>query len=290
MGCAVTTHFPRVFFCDLDGTLLDDDGTLHPDSRKAILELVERGTRVVLASGRMPGDMAETCEALGLEGPQITMNGALLCSPVTGETLLERSLDSAAVHAHLRFASDHDVSAVFAYPDGHRTAHLSLPVRATFRAHLPEEVPDIEALAASRPLKTYLLAGPDRYRALLAEARSIFGGRYAVTSGGKDVIIELLQLDANKGHAAQTLASHLGVPMSQVAAAGDSLNDVEILRACPVSIAMHEAPAYVRAAGTHVAPPRSEGGLAAAVEQLFRIHSDSTPCKRRIYEARQRCL
>jgi len=227
---------------------------------------------------------------LGLEGPQITMNGALLCSPVTGETLLERSMDSATVHEQLRFALEHDVPAVFAYADGHRTQHLSFPVGATFGVHLPVEVPDIEALAASQPLKTYLLAGSERYGEILSEAQTVFAGRNAVTSSGQDVIIELLQLDANKGYAAKTLSSRLGVPMSHVAAAGDSMNDVEILRACPVSIAMHEAPDFVRAASTYIAPPRSEGGLAAALEQLFRIHSGSTPRKRRIYEARQRCL
>jgi Cof subfamily protein (haloacid dehalogenase superfamily) len=265
----MTSFLPQVFFCDLDGTLLEQDGTLHPDSRRAFLSLSARGTRVVLASGRMPVDMAETCEALGLEGPQITMNGALLCSPVTGQTLLERSLDPPAVYEHLRFAREHEVPAILAYPGGHRTQRLCPRVRAAFSARLPQEVPDIDELAASRPLKTYLLAGPDRYRELLADAGTMFAGRYNVTSGGGNAIVELLQLDANKGYAARTLAAHFGVGMSEVAAAGDSLNDIELLQACPMSIAMHEAPSFVRKVVSHVAPPRGEGGLAAAISQLF---------------------
>ena len=267
----MTSFLPRVFFCDLDGTLLDEDGSLHPDTRRAFLALSARGTRVVLASGRMPVDMAETCEALGLEGPQITMNGALLCSPVTGETLLERSLDPSAVYDHLRFAREREVPAILAYPGGHKTEQLCPSVRAAFGARLPQEVPDIDELATSRPLKTYLLAGPDRYREVLAEASTVFAGRYSVTSGGLNVIVELLDLNANKGHAAQTLAAYLGVGMSEVAAAGDSLNDVDLLQECPVSIAMHEAPSFVRKVASHVAPPRSEGGLAAAIAQMFAV-------------------
>ena len=265
----MTVSPPKLFFCDLDGTLLDDDGSVHPDSRAALIELTARGTRVILASGRIPVDMSKTCEVLGLEGPQITMNGALLCSPVTGEILLKRCMDAATVRDHLRFARDRDVPAVLAYSAGYRTEHLGHAVKTAFEERLPEEVPDIEELAFSRPLKTYLLTGPDRYRQVLDEATELFAGRYGVTSGGNDVSVELLDLAANKGHAARTLASHLGVPMSEVAAAGDSLNDVELLAACPVSIAMHEAPTFVREAATHVAPPRSEGGLAAAVTQLF---------------------
>jgi Cof subfamily protein (haloacid dehalogenase superfamily) len=264
----MTAAVPKIFFCDLDGTLLDDDGSLHPDTVAAFAELAERGTRIVLASGRIPLNMVEVCRALGLEGPQITMNGALLCSPLTGEVLHGHTLERAAVHEHLRFARERDIPAVLAYPDGYKTENLE-PLRDTFDAQLPDEVPDADELAGSRPFKTYLLTGTERFRQVLAEAYEVFEGRYHVTSGGNDGSVELLHPRANKGHAAQALAIRMGVPMSEVAAAGDGLNDVELLRAAGVSIAMHEAPDHVRAAATHVAPPRSEGGLVRAVEHLF---------------------
>ena len=259
---------PRIFFCDLDGTLLDDDGSVHPDTVQAFKELAARGTRIVLASGRIPRNMAPVCEALDLEGPQITMNGALVCSPLTGETLHGHPLDEDAVHEHLRFARDRALPAVLAYPDGYATDDVG-PFRAMFGDQLPRETRDPAELARSRPYKTYLLTGVDRFRSVLDEAYALFRGRYHVTSGGVDDSIELLHPAANKGHAATALAARLGVGMTEVAAAGDGLNDVELLRACGVSIAMHEAPPHVREAATHVAPPRSEGGLVRAVEELF---------------------
>jgi Cof subfamily protein (haloacid dehalogenase superfamily) len=266
----MTRPVPRIFFCDLDGTLLDDDGTLHPDTLQAFKELAARGTRIVLASGRIPRYMVEVCEALGLEGPQITMNGALLCSPVTGERLHGHTLDEAAVREHLRFAQERDLPVVLAYPDGYKTPDLE-PLRRDFDADLPDEVPDPDELARSRPFKTYLMTGPTRFRGALAEAYEVFDGRYHVTSGGDDRSVELLHVLANKGSGAEALAAHLGVPMSDVAAAGDGLNDVELLRAAGVSIAVHEAPEYVRRVATHVAPPRAQGGLVRAVEELFAV-------------------
>jgi Cof subfamily protein (haloacid dehalogenase superfamily) len=264
----MTLPVPRIFFSDLDGTLLDDDGHVHPDTVAAFTELAEEGSRVVLASGRIPRNMVAVCEALGLEGPQITMNGALLCDPRTGEVLHGHTLDETAVRDHLAFAAEHGLPAVLAYPDGYKSPHVE-PLREAFGAALPEEVPDVDELAASRPYKTYLLTGFDRFAEVLADAYRQFEGRYHVTSGGVDDSIELLHPKANKGHAATALARSLGVPMSEVAAAGDGLNDVEMLRACGVSIAMAEAPDVVRDAATHLAPPRSEGGLVRAVEQLF---------------------
>jgi Cof subfamily protein (haloacid dehalogenase superfamily) len=266
----VTLPVPKIFFSDLDGTLLDDDGRVHPDTVEAFSELAERGTRIVLASGRIPRNMVEVCEALGLKGPQITMNGALLCDPLTGEELHGHRLDETAVRDHLAFARERGLPAVLAYPDGYRTPDVE-PLRAAFGDELPDEVPDEDELAGSRPFKTYLLTGFERFRQVLDDAYRLFDGRYHVTSGGVDDSIELLHLRANKGHAATALAGLLDVPLTEVAAAGDGLNDVEMLRACGVSIAMHEAPDDVRAAATHVAPPRTEGGLVRAVEQLFAV-------------------
>jgi hydroxymethylpyrimidine pyrophosphatase-like HAD family hydrolase len=134
-------------------------------------------------------------------------------------------------------------------------------------------VTDVDELARSRPYKTYLLTGFDRFRQVLADAYRLFGDRYYVTSGGIDNSIELMHPEANKGSGATALARHLGVPMSEVAAAGDGLNDVELLSACGVSIAMHEAPQRLREVATHVAPPRTEGGLVRAVEQLFAVRA-----------------
>jgi Cof subfamily protein (haloacid dehalogenase superfamily) len=261
---------PRIFFSDLDGTLLDDDGGVRPDTVQAFKELAARGTRIVLASGRIPRTMADVCRALDLEGPQITMNGALVCSPLTGEVLHGHELDEAAVREHLAFARELGLPAVFGFPDGYVTPDLG-PLREVLGDGLARELPDVDELARSRPYKTYLYTGPVRFREVLDAACTRFEGRYHVTSGGLDNSIELLQVGANKGHAAAALAARLGVAMSEVAAAGDGLNDVELLRACGVSIAMHEAPPYVREAATHVAPPRSDGGLVRAVEQLFAV-------------------
>jgi Cof subfamily protein (haloacid dehalogenase superfamily) len=266
----VTLPVPRIFFSDLDGTLLDDGGRVHPDTVKAFKELAAKGTRIVLASGRIPRNMVEVCEALDLTGPQITMNGALLCSPLTGEVLHGHTLDETAVRDHLGFARERELPAILAYPDGYRAPDVE-PLRIAFGAQLPAEVPDVDELARSEPYKTYLLTGRERFQAVLDEAYRVFDGRYHVTSGGVDDSVEILDLRANKGHAAIALARRLGVPMTAVAAAGDGLNDVELLRACGVSIAMHEAPDHVRAAATHVAPPRSEGGLVRAVEELFAV-------------------
>jgi Cof subfamily protein (haloacid dehalogenase superfamily) len=261
---------PRIFFSDLDGTLLDDDGSLHPDTVLAFKELAARGTRIVLASGRIPLNMVEVCETLELEGPQITMNGALVCSPLTGEVVAGHTLDESGVREHLRFAEQRDLPAVLAFPDGYKTQDLG-PVRRDFDAQLPEEVPDLDELARSRPFKTYLMTSPDRFRDVLADAYGVFDGRYHVTSGGNDISVEVLHIRANKGAAAAALAASMGVPMSEVAAAGDGLNDLELLRAAGVSIAMPEAPEQLRRAATHVAPPRSTGGLVRAVEELFPV-------------------
>ena len=54
-----------------------------------------------------------------------------------------------------------------------------------------------------------------------------------------------------------------------MAAAGDSYNDIPMLRVCGVGIAMGDAPQELKDIADYVAPPASEDGLAVALEEFL---------------------
>src|ERR1035437_1915310 len=84
---------PRLLAIDLDGTLLDPNGLVRPVVRDAIATVREAGATVVLATGRSPMGAERVCLELGLGGPQISMNGAMFGSPITGEVEWARTLE-----------------------------------------------------------------------------------------------------------------------------------------------------------------------------------------------------
>ena len=60
-----------------------------------------------------------------------------------------------------------------------------------------------------------------------------------------------------------------GVPLARVVAVGDQENDLEMLRAAGLGVAMPHAPEPVRRAADRVAPDAAEGGLLALFGELF---------------------
>lgn len=262
---------PRLVAFDLDGTLLDRNGQVPPRTRAALDLLRDRGVRCVLASGRNPLGMIRLCTELGLDGPQIAMQGALLISPISGEILTAWRLDGARVREHLAFAREIAANALLCFPDGFKAERLTPEVEALFlpfEEPLPEIVPSLDELADRGPIKTFVATAPGRHEESWQAARTRFAGRSAVTTGDEHSL-ELLPLGANKGLALRTLAEHLGIPLAQVAAVGDARNDIEMLQVAGRSAAMAQARPEVRAAAGLVVPSNHEEGVLVALDAFF---------------------
>jgi hydroxymethylpyrimidine pyrophosphatase-like HAD family hydrolase len=70
---------------------------------------------------------------------------------------------------------------------------------------------------------------------------------------------------ASKGAALLALAERLGIPAAETFAIGDGLNDISMLTAAGVSVAMAGAPPSVRAAARFVTTSNDEEGFARAL-------------------------
>lgn len=75
---------------DLDHTLLNERGALSPVTQAAVAAVADR---VMLASARHPGQMTVLIDQLGLTGPQVALNGALIFAGASGETLRAQPID-----------------------------------------------------------------------------------------------------------------------------------------------------------------------------------------------------
>ena len=80
----------KVFFTDLDGTLLNDQKEITPGNQAAIDEALHRGHKVVITTGRPLASARIQAERLGLtkEGCYIvTYNGGQIYDPYHKKTI-----------------------------------------------------------------------------------------------------------------------------------------------------------------------------------------------------------
>jgi len=261
----------RLLVCDLDGTLLDNPPDLDPALVDGLRRAMERGLAFTIATGRMPLGTARYRDELGVTAPVVFYNGALVRDHEAGRDLMTLTLPRGILwQAHDVFAHA-PVDPLFYRDDQLYCLAESFPVRTYSQdQRVPLEVVDApsEFLRMGGFVKTLLIGHPASLPAVRAELGAVVGDAARLVMTRTDYL-EIIPTAASKGAALTFLAGHLGIPLAETIAVGDQENDLEMIRAAGLGIAMPGAPETVRAAAGRVAPPDEEGGLLELFTELL---------------------
>lgn len=264
----------RLLVCDLDGTLLDRPPDLDPALVDGLRRAMERGLLVSIATGRMPAGTVRYRDELGIRAPMIFYNGALVRDHEAERDLLALTLPRGILwQAHDVFAHA-PVDPLFYRDDQLYCLAESFATRAySEQQDVPLEVIDAPAdfLRMGGFVKSLLIGHPQSLPTVRAEVEAVVGAAARLVMTRRDYL-ELIPPAASKGAALRFLAGHLGVPLDEVIAVGDQENDIDMIRAAGLGIAMPLAPEPVRQAAGRVAPPDSEGGLLALFTEILPEH------------------
>ena len=224
----------RAVACDVDGTITDSHRRINTAAIACIRNLVERGVEVVLASGNTSCFMDGLSRMIGTSGTSIAENGGVY--------------------------------------------------RIGFAGSLHIEGDRGEALAAYRVLEEYyrkkgvsLELYGEKYRfSDVAFARTVPPGevREVMRDLGVKVLdtgfaIHLQPKGISKGLALRKLAADMGVPVQEFLAIGDSENDLEMIEAAGVGVAVANATHAVRAAADYVTEKRDGDGFVEAMTRYL---------------------
>ncbi len=276
----VAARFPiRLLALDIDGTLVGEDLVIPPRTRAAVAEASARGVAVALVTGRIASSARGFSETLGLTGPLVACQGALIRQlPLPGDPHLGRLLH----HDPLPAAVVREVCG-WVLEQGMKV-HLNHLERLVLRSDDPRAA-DYSAFVGGRVLlvpdlldwirhpvtKVVAVGEPPLAIEVGALARDVFAGRAeAVVSHPR--FLEFLAPGVSKGRAIRWLARRFGVPLEQAMAIGDQYNDLEMIAEVGHGVAMPSAPAEVRAVARHVAPPLADEGAASMIEELVLRH------------------
>src|SRR5512135_1043762 len=91
-GPGMTPRRIRILALDVDGTLLDPDGTLRPRTAQAVARAAEAGIRPVLCTGRRYRRARPIATLLGLDAPIVCNSGAIVKDPGDHATLWRADL------------------------------------------------------------------------------------------------------------------------------------------------------------------------------------------------------
>jgi len=81
--------------------------------------------------------------------------------------------------------------------------------------------------------------------------------------------LEVVDRSVNKGQTLARLADHLHIPLANVLAIGDDVNDISMLTTAGIGVAMGNSPESVKHQAEYVAPANHQGGFATAIHHLL---------------------
>jgi Cof subfamily protein (haloacid dehalogenase superfamily) len=259
----------RLFVSDVDGTLVRHDKSLSDGNVAAARRLVAAGVAMSLISARPPGGMLWIAEKIGLPGPFAAFNGGTLFD-ADGTIRSAARLDDALAAECLRLIGERCETWLFTrgqwyahsgkgtHPDRER---LAAGLEPSVRSDFSGLVSQIDKLVAVTD-DSALLDTIER------EAKARFGGEANIVRS-QAYYLDFTAPAANKGDGLAALATAEGVPLSEVAVAGDMDNDLPMFARAAHSYAMGQASARVREAASEVSATNDEDGVAVAIDRLL---------------------
>ena len=266
----------KLLVIDIDGTLIGKDGNILPEDREALARACDLGVKLSLSTGRAAQACSHIISELALDGYHIFFDGALVSHHTRNEEIFIQPITKAVVKQVIEFTRVNEISidlysTTHYYVERetwsanvHRKFFRIQPILVDF-ANLWERETIIKGgLAATSPQEAA------KARDFHLEFNSSLHFSWVKTPSYPGVeFINVVAPGVSKGKALKALASHLGIPLTEVIAIGDGINDISLLSSAGLGIAMGNAPDEVKAVADYVTLDVEQGGLAAAINKFL---------------------
>lgn len=233
----------KIFFSDLDGTLLNDKKEITEKTYAAVINWMDKGNYLALSSGRPLDSIREVINIHNLMHDNlyaIGFNGALIFHPKTGKKLTSKTLSVEEMETIANIAKKHDIYC-HAYDDTSILAPYAGEELAFYQrtVHLPHKVIDNfpKGIEPSNKIICICLNGGDRLDKLATDLEAALPSAITCVKSN-DNYLEVFSSSSGKGSAVTELCDILNIPIQNSYAAGDEQNDISMLQAAGTGIAM----------------------------------------------------
>ena len=273
----------KLIALDMDGTLFNSQNEISEKDKETLKRATEAGVAVAVATGRAYVELPiEMLYEAGIHYA-ITGNGSAVYRLPDKECILSDCLDNEVVCTIIRELKQLDIYYDI-YVDGlvycprsvcHNIRKMDMP--ESLHEHIEKTrivVDDLEdyikSCGKSVEKTTLNFAYLEDGTCLGKTESAAILDRYPQVeylSGGFHNW-EFTRAGVNKGTGLRFLAERLGVPMNLTMACGDSENDLSMLRAAQVAVAMENAKPAVKEESNYITLSNNESGVAHAIEHF----------------------
>lgn len=259
----------KYLVCDYDGTLVNDDKIITPNTLVAINDFISRGGVFVVCTGRMTTGIDHILKKAGLNCLLASFNGAELIDIKNDKVLYRNPIDNQTCLKILSMLEGMDIN-VQCYPN-----NQYMVKKETDKTKIYAKNSGVNVVIEKDIKGYYEKNGVDSSKILIYDESEKLDKLFPillselvdceVVRSNKEQI-DLNKKGISKGLAIKLIADYYGATTNDIIAVGDAGNDMAMLKSCGLPIAMGNASKEVKEVCKAVCPDNNSDGIKYVID------------------------
>jgi len=267
----------RLLAMDMDGTVLNSEKNISPRTDAAIRRALAQGKEVLFATGRCPAEVRRELEEYPDMSYVLCLSGALVLDVRRGKTLADITIPLPLAQQVLAVADGLDAMVTLyagddVFVEHKRKGHMEYFGCQCFAklyddcAVWVEDIREVLTTHGDRIHKANIFChtvedwgkADEGLKGLPLNYASGIPNNYEISPNG-----------VNKGEGLRLLCEAMGISIEEAIAVGDEGNDVAMIRAAGLGVAMGNAPDWIKVEADYVTADCDHDGVAEVIEKFL---------------------
>ncbi len=264
----------KLIATDIDGTILKYNQKFNQEVIDCIHNLDKKGIKIVLITGRMHQAAKIVGDRLGLKTPIVSYQGALIRdNTLESNILYERYIDNDITKSILNWAKENKIR-LNLYLNDKLYVEEDDEVTRKYTGEntlIDYEVQKFDNLNIDKVNKILAIKYGDEETVTQWSRflQKTYPELYIVKS--TPYFCEVCHPEATKGDGIRFLMDYYGIKKEEILAIGDHDNDIELLRAGGVKVAMGNATDTLKSVADYITDTVDNNGFVKAVEKFVKV-------------------
>lgn len=259
---------------DIDGTLTNSEKEITPRTKEGIIRVMERGHKVILASGRPTAGMMRYAEELefGTRGGYLlAFNGGCILEYKTGNIMFQKTLPPQVIPGLHRFAVENDCGLVTYLGNniivGTRMDEY-IKLEAGINGMGIRPVENFVNFVTFDVNKCLMTAPPEKAEALMGKLQEQHRGILSIYRS-EPFFIEIMPQNIDKAQSLDRMMSTVGLTKDNCICCGDGFNDMTMIRYAGIGVAMENAQPAIKEAADFITDSNDNDGIVKVIDTFI---------------------
>lgn len=259
---------------DIDGTLTNSEKEITPRTKEGILRVMDRGHKVILASGRPTAGMVRYAEELEFKsrgGYLLSFNGGCILEYRTGNIMFQKTLPPQVISGLYRFATEHDCGLVTYLGNnivvGTRMDEY-IRLEATINGMGIRPVDHFVNFVNFDVNKCLMTAPPEAAEQYVGMLQEMYRDELSIYRS-EPFFIEIMPKGIDKAKSLDRMMCTVGLTKDNCICCGDGFNDLTMIRYAGVGVAMDNAQSVIKEAADFVTDSNDNDGIVKVIDTFI---------------------